>query len=987
MLCLPQCVLGQVLVRTLGEKELPAPENIAFISKSSDGFYYLGNTTGLSVFDGKVATQITIRDQTSPFIHDQMVQSRMFEDSAGLLWFSTYTALHSYDPKQRLFQTFRIKRDGNAIQQNYHVFHLDNKADEIWLKAGNQIWSFHTINLNYRRIAGPTLGNRFRVISRQGEETHIVACPFLNGKGLEVFKLQTGRGADPRLIDLNEYVITAKETEKNTFLLGLMNGLAELHLTDSSHQFRRITSPEAALSVWDICQPPGSDLLWLSRTGLGLYAYNPLTEKFVDSITVKSGLSSPNPTEIYADGPDRLFASQYNNGIDIIEWTEKPVTSFPTLVEEKISSITLTAEAQLFAAGNRAVFQLIEASPGGKKKPFPPPETDARPPYRGKFYAANNRLFLQGLRTIWSYDWANGRWYSVPKKEYPVRGMFISSGPSFLMLAENGVQVCSIQGNQVLTETSALFSPLGTNDFLGLFQLTDSTFLLPWRSSEVWLGAYDSKGYHLRRRISIPGEIQATWHCENNGAIYAGGTSGLYLIINDQAQQIVLNNDKEPPIVESLVMDKNGILWVGTRTGLYSFNERDSTSIRYSTADGLPSNRFLDFPALALPSDSILMGTRDAFFAFDPTKLRPDSLVIRPYIFGLRINDLDVSLDSTFQLQNDQLSLPSRKNSLDFQIAIVGLHQEGASALKYQLIGYEENPVFINAHQTIRYQNLPPGNYALLLTAINRNGLPSGEKRLVITIHPPFWQTLPFYLLCTCALALLISGIYIAGLRRERLKQQRLQEQQARLAAERDRIAGEVHDDLGGQISSILYLSEEMLLTGETPAYAYELNRINELSRNSLQNVRDIIFALDNRRATLSALGEQLRGAGSDFFADRKIDFSCTDQFADPDFNLTSRQKRNLTLIIKEAWHNTAKHAAATAVTLELQQQNSVLNIVFTDNGRGFKSKKSTKVTGGYGLENMEEKAHTIGATLTIDSQPGTGTTLTLNWPLPKTDA
>jgi signal transduction histidine kinase len=356
-----------------------------------------------------------------------------------------------------------------------------------------------------------------------------------------------------------------------------------------------------------------------------------------------------------------------------------------------------------------------------------------------------------------------------------------------------------------------------------------------------------------------------------------------------------------------------------------------------------------------------------------------------PYLASIRVNDVPISGNETPRFLNT-LVRAYTKNNFDFKLSTIADGNSPASAVEYQLANYDSKAVRVPPGTTVRYPNLPPGTYTLQLTAINQNGLPSGKKSLQIIINPPYWQTWWFRVAALFALALIAAGIYIAGLRRERLKQQRLSDQQARLAAERDRIAGEVHDDLGGQISSILYLSEEMLLTGTAPANERELNRIHELSRTSLQNVRDIIFALDNRRATLAALGDQLRGAGTDFFTDRKIAFTCADTFARPDFSLTSRQKRNLTLILKEAWHNTAKHAAATAVQLDITQANGTLHLTCADNGKGFTSTTSKKATGGYGLENMTEKAAAIGATVSLESVPGKGTTLHIDWPLPEQD-
>jgi signal transduction histidine kinase/ligand-binding sensor domain-containing protein len=968
---------GQRIISHLGKEKLPAPERIAFVTKSSTGFYYLGNTSGLTIYDGHVAELLNINDPNSPVLHDQMVQSRMYEDFTGLLWFSTYSALHAYNEIDRRFYTFQLTIDGQPIQENYHVFYRDPSSSKIWLKAGDYLWAFDCRTHQFERLGGPTLGYRYLVREDTTGARQIIGCPFIYRSGLEIFNLRPGIQNPPRVLDFPQKITAVASINHQHLLLGSTTGLLELRLKEDDFTITPVSDSLLNGPIWDLAQTLGQDTIWISRLDTGLVAYSPSTREILDVITVNEGLSTNDPRDLLITPQGMLWATNYSNGVDLIMLASSRISQPVDLLNQELKSIASVTDGPLFAASNKNVWQTTNQQSFSKWEKITTPTGTPHPPYNSKFFSAHGKLYLQGQRQLWRYRSQTNEWEAYPRRDYLIKGMMIGPADEFLSLSDQGLQVCQEKADTLLCQTSSTFSPEATNKFLGLFQLTDSTFLLSWRGTEAWIGAIRNHNYTLVERIIVPGEIQATLTKPGSNEVYVGGARGLFLLQDGRSIPIKLGHLEGSNInVEALTYDKTGKIWIGTRNGLYCYDPERQTTIYFSTADGLPSDRFTEASPVHV-GDSIMMLTNIGSFFFSPINLKPSTSELAPYLLAVRVNDREVDPSTGL------FDLPYRRNTLDFRVANVGLHQEGHSAIQYQLLGYESNPISIPAYTTIRYPNLPPGNYTLQLTAINRNGLPSGKKSLDITINPPVTQTLTFSILCTCALALFAIGLYILGLRRERHKQQRLQEQQTRLAAERDRIAGEVHDDLGGQISSILYLSEEMLLTGDTPEYEYELSRINELSRSSLQNVRDIIFALDNRRATLSALGEQLMGAGEAFFGDRKISFQNTEKYNQPDFVLTSRQKRNLTLIVKEAWHNIAKHAKATVVTLDIQEVDRKLVITVVDNGVGFTSSTSDNGMGGYGLDNMQEKVTVIGGQLTIDSSPGQGTSLQITWPLP----
>jgi signal transduction histidine kinase len=82
--------------------------------------------------------------------------------------------------------------------------------------------------------------------------------------------------------------------------------------------------------------------------------------------------------------------------------------------------------------------------------------------------------------------------------------------------------------------------------------------------------------------------------------------------------------------------------------------------------------------------------------------------------------------------------------------------------------------------------------------------------------------------------------------------------------------------------------------------------------------------------------------------------------------------------VCQEALNNVAKHAAASKVEIHLKHNEKAIDVVIRDNGQGFDPEQIT--SGHYGLSMMRERAEGVGARLSITSQPGHGTELTIRW-------
>src|SRR5206468_10022383 len=125
------------------------------------------------------------------------------------------------------------------------------------------------------------------------------------------------------------------------------------------------------------------------------------------------------------------------------------------------------------------------------------------------------------------------------------------------------------------------------------------------------------------------------------------------------------------------------------------------------------------------------------------------------------------------------------------------------------------------------------------------------------------------------------------------------------------RIAADLHDDIGANLTKIAILSEVVdheLERGAKPERATVLS-IAEISRESAASMRDIVWAINPKRDRLLDLSRRMRGFASDIFTNRHIEFEFQAPAGDQELKLAPQVRRDVFLIFKENVNNIVRHA------------------------------------------------------------------------------
>jgi signal transduction histidine kinase len=305
----------------------------------------------------------------------------------------------------------------------------------------------------------------------------------------------------------------------------------------------------------------------------------------------------------------------------------------------------------------------------------------------------------------------------------------------------------------------------------------------------------------------------------------------------------------------------------------------------------------------------------------------------------------------------------------------MGLAFDPGDALRYQykLEGVDPDWSSPTEERTVNYSRLSSGSYRFLVRAVTSNGAISASPAVVeFRVLPPIWLTWWFI-----SVVVIVVGMSVYALYRYRVS--RLLE----LERVRIRIATDLHDDIGSSLSQVSALSEVVnRRVGHDPSVREPLSTIADLSRDLVDSMNDIVWAINPRRDRLSDLIHRMRRFASDVFTARDIEFRFSAPAAHHDMKLGPDLRRETYLIFKESINNMIRHSGCTEASIEFTIESGWLKLTVEDNGKGIDPNRPNRDSEGNGLTSMSQRAKRAGGSLNVVSNINQGTTITLAVPL-----
>lgn len=269
-----------------------------------------------------------------------------------------------------------------------------------------------------------------------------------------------------------------------------------------------------------------------------------------------------------------------------------------------------------------------------------------------------------------------------------------------------------------------------------------------------------------------------------------------------------------------------------------------------------------------------------------------------------------------------------------------------------------------------------------------RGGLGSerGLQWVGLSVMDVVWPVI--VLVVTAAFFLFVRDTASQSAERQRLLQQ-LQAARAELAQaerhagmlqERERLAAELHDTLAQELSSIVMLLEAAQTsvgTASQPAAAEHLTHALRAARDSLRQIRRVVWSLRPEALERGTLVEALERLAADVSRDGS--WAVRLQVVGDQHALATETQVTLLRVAQEALANARRHARADAVTLTLSFADDRVVLDVRDDGAGFdpaRVEPGSEIGHHLGLVAMRERVEALGGRLTIETAPGAGTTV-----------
>ncbi|GAA4443149.1 hypothetical protein GCM10023091_31120 [Ravibacter arvi] len=550
------------------------------------------------------------------------------------------------------------------------------------------------------------------------------------------------------------------------------------------------------------------------------------------------------------------------------------------------------------------------------------------------------RLWI-GLQNgdVWTYDPA------LPLVEASFRKVFSFGGPVSRMVflpgdrlwvavSGKGILVIDAQNDRLL-ETIDI-QKAATSDIAGLRDIMPVNDTLVLVAGEH-LGAIHPKTYRANFENVHTGSL--------NGTIFA--------LLKDQDQNV----------------------WLGGASGIYKFNPVTKALTKYSQQDGLltiHNNSYVPERSAGLKSGRLAFGGNQHLVIFDPaeykTARRPPDVTIT----GFQLNNRYLPVDSL--LRSETILLPYTHNSFRIDFAAISFSDRERITYEYKMEGLDEAWVPLVKGGQVNYNFLPDGRYRFMVRAKNEQGDYSPAiTHLNMRIRPPFWKTIWFFLLMA-----VFTGCVLFYFHRLRL--QKL----LHIEKVRNRLARDLHDDMGSTLSTINILSSIALQQKSLDAEKSKkyLDTINQSTHQMMEAMDDIVWSINPGNDSIGKMVARMKETAGSVLEPKQIDYRFETDPRVSELHLSMEARREIFLIFKEALNNIVKYAGCSLVVVGLSKKGTELMLTITDDGVGFTETQTASTVRGNGMKNMQNRAGNLKGRLTVVSEPGKGTAISLLMPI-----
>ena len=962
-------------------------ESIISITKDKDGFIWIGTANGLNRFDG-ISFKVFRNDPNNVQSIPGNYIAGTTLDKKGFLWVATNSGLCRVDTRTLKIDRIDTKATGDNHPRQDAMYGEFDSQGKGWFLVNEFLYYIDQETFNWKRYQLPATrfhANFVEIDSKDRIWINIGRAKYSFDKKTEKFRYLLGYDWNHRNTDT---LCGSVKEDANGKLW--MNSWSHGFFiwNESKQEFDRIKTPLESMTVFQFDKDEqGRPFIWCGGGAYGLMAYDTSEKKFFQFKNDPRDKYSHNLGQgacIFRDTSSGIVWIGTENGLEKYDphtirfhryriWQEKDELTnsqyFFTsgFVQDKTDPTGNTWWVSVWVGGvykwnrNKAaededikqvtgvkeagVFSMIQAQDGmiwmghGLGVQVLDPKT-------GKFIKHYVDFFPD------------------QKKRRTVTNIFEDAKSNMWLATYQGLYSWQRQGdsminwNKRIPSLNGLYNPLVRQDAEGFIWTTCEKGLIridPGKNEAVFFDNNKRKGKKL------PDDVLGSLLIDKAQHIWVAGV-GFIAELDKNGEVINIYDNKNGFIgtsVFNFAEDPLQFVWIATDNKLHRLNPKTGQFDHFDKNDGLFNNKIGDGFYMSNRGE-LFIGFNGAMNSINTGKIAFNKKP--PVVFASRLNIKDQLRNFD---ENNKVVVRPGERSILIEFSALNYSQSQKNRFAFLLEGYDSAWRY-TSDRVMNLMNLEGGTHKLHVKASNNDGVWSNETVYTIKVIPPFQKTVWFRILIAVLIIVLVVLIYIYR-----------KQQSKRLEKIRNRIATDLHDDMGSTLSSIRIFSDvaKKQIEEVRPETVHLLDRISNNATSLSENMQDIIWTIRSDNDTLEDLVSRIREFALRVCDAKNIKFNTVVSQSFKASKLTLEQRRNLYLIFKEALNNAVKYSQCTQIDLILNLKNRFLKLELIDNGKGFDVEA---VKRGNGLNNLEKRAKEINGQIDIKSEPGKGTRVNL---------
>jgi signal transduction histidine kinase len=519
----------------------------------------------------------------------------------------------------------------------------------------------------------------------------------------------------------------------------------------------------------------------------------------------------------------------------------------------------------------------------------------------------------------------------------------------------------------------------------------------------LWIGT-ESRGLNLFKDGKftsyhadgggLPGDDISCLYLETNGVLWVGtGGHGLARLENGKWARYGSTNGLASDFINYITKDDEGSFWIGCNAGLMRVPEKSLNDFAagitnviscrtYGKADGLPTRECSagSQPATCRTADGRMwFPTSKGLASVNPADLKTNLQPPRVMIESALVDGNEQKTNRLNSAWTPSVTIPPGGEELEIHYTALNFSAPELVRFKCWLENHETSWSAASDERVARYPKLPPGQYYFHVQACNEDNVWSGPDAVVLSVivQPQFWQTGWF----RAAAIVFILGIVAAIVRY--LSTQKLQrqlqslQQREALEKERARIARDLHDQLGANLTQVALLGEMAEADKDEPAeIESHAQQISQTARETTRSLDEIVWAINPANDTLDGLVNYTGKYAHEYLALAGLRCRADLPAQLPAIPIPPEVRHNVFLAFKEAVHNVVKHAQATEARIRLRLEPGKFILEVEDNGRGMENQAAPQNRNG--LRNMKKRMDDIRGEFSVGPALERGTIVRL---------